>query len=70
MQIEVFKELWKENKDEDAKSMYEFNIRYLLEQMRNARAPMKEQCKYAWRLYAASHNLKGFFSNIQKIWQQ
>lgn len=70
MQIEVFKELWKENKDEDAKSMYEFNIRYLLEQMRNAKASKKEQCKYAWRLFAASRELKGLFSNMQKIWQQ
>ena len=70
MQIEVFKELWKVNNDEDAKSMYEFNIRYLLEQMQNSKAPKKEQYKYAWRLYVASHDLKGLFSNTHKIWQQ
>ena len=70
IQIEVFKELWKVNHDDDAKSMYEFNIRYLLEQMRNAKAPKLEQYKYAWRLYAASHDLKGLLSNMQKIWQQ
>lgn len=70
IQIEVFKELWKVNNDEDAKSMYLFNTRYLLEQMRNAKAPKREQYKYAWRLYAVSLDLNGLFSNIKKIWQQ
>jgi hypothetical protein len=50
--------------------MYELNTRYLLEQMRNVKAPKIEQYKYAWRLYASSHDMKGLFSNIQKIWQQ
>lgn len=67
MQIEVFKELWKVNHDDDAKSMYEFNIRYLLEQMRNAKAPKKEQYKYAWKLFVASGDLRGWLSNIIKI---
>lgn len=70
IQIEVFKELWKANNDDDAKSMYELNIRYLLEQMRKAKVPKKEQYKYAWRLYTASYDLKGLFSNMQKIWKQ
>ena len=67
VQIEVFKELWRVNHDDDAKSMYEFNIRYLLEQMRNAKAPKKEQYKYAWKLFVASGDLRGWLSNIIKI---
>ena len=70
VQIEVFKELWKVNKDNDAKSMYEFNIRYLLEQMRKVKAPKIGQYKYAWRLFAASQDFKGLFSNIEKILEQ
>lgn len=70
IQIEVFKELWKVNDDDDAKSMYERNVRYLLEQMRNAKTPKREQYKYAWRLFAASQDLKGLFSNVQKILKQ
>lgn len=67
VQIEVFKELWRVNHDDDAKSMYELNTRYLLEQMRNAKAPKKEQYKYAWKLFVASGDLRGWLSNIIKI---
>jgi len=67
IQIEVFKELWKVNHDDDAKSMYERNIRYILEQMRKAKAPKREQYKYAWRLFTASRDFKGWLSNIIKI---
>lgn len=70
IQIEVFKELWRVNNDDDAKSMYEFNIRYLLEQMQNTKAPKREQYKYAWVLFVASHDLRGLLSNLQKIWKQ
>jgi glycosyltransferase involved in cell wall biosynthesis len=67
IQIEVFKELWKVNNDEIAKEMYLFNTRYLLEQMRNAKAPKKEQYKYAWKLFVSSGDLRGWLSNIIKI---
>lgn len=70
MQIAVFKELWKVNNDEDAKSMYMLNTRYLLELMQKAKVPKKEQYKYAWRLFVVSRDLKGLFSSIKKIWQQ
>jgi len=59
--------LWKVNHDDDAKSMYERNIRYILEQMRKAKAPKREQYKYAWRLFTASRDFKGWLSNIIKI---
>ena len=67
MQIAVFKELWKVNHDDDAKSMYMLNTRYLLEQMKKSKAPKKEQYKYAWRMFVASRDLKGLLSNIKKI---
>lgn len=67
VQIEVFKELWLVNHDDDAKSMYELNIRYLLEQMRNVKVPKSEQCRYIWRLFGASADFKGLLSNIKKI---
>ena len=67
MQIAVFKELWKVNNDDDAKSMYMLNTRYLLELMQKAKVPKKEQYKYALRLFVASRDLKGLLSNIKKI---
>lgn len=70
MQIAVFEELWKVNHNNDAKSMYLLNARYLLEQMQKVKTPRREQYKYAWRLFVASHDLRGLLSNIKKIIQQ
>lgn len=67
IQIAVFKELWKVNNDEDAKSMYEFNIRYLLEQLRKTKGERKKQIKYAWALFVASRDLKGLLYNIGNL---
>lgn len=68
VQIEVFKELWRVNHDDDAKSMYELNTRYLLEQMKKSKAPRYKQFRYTWALFVASCDIKGFFANIRKIW--
>ena len=68
MQIAVFHELWKVNDDEDAKSMYMLNTRYLLEQMQKAKVPRYKQFRSAWALFVASCDIKGLFANIKKIW--
>lgn len=70
IQIEVFKELWKVNHDDDAKSMYERNIRYILEQMRDMKSPKREQCTYAWKHFVISHDMRGLLSNLFKILKQ
>lgn len=68
MQIAVFKELWKVNHDDDAKSMYMLNTRYLLEQMQKVKAHRYKQFRYAWALFVASCDIKELFANIRKIW--
>ena len=67
IQIAVFEELWRVNKDVRAKEMYEFNIRYLLEQLRKTRHTQCEQLHYIWALFFASRDFKGLISNLTKV---
>lgn len=67
IQIAVFKELWHVNNDERVKEMYEFNIRYLLEQLRKTKGSRMKQIKYAWALFLASRDMKGLMYNISNL---
>lgn len=67
VQIEVFKELWQANNDDDAKSMYELNTRYLLELLATNNYSKRMQLSYSWKLFVASGNIKEYLNNLWKM---
>lgn len=66
VQIAVFDELWKQNKDKRVREMYAFNVKYLLDSFKPDNTNRKELLNYAFRLFMIDKRLGKLIKNIIK----
>lgn len=68
MQVEIYAELWKVNKDNRLKEEYIRNIKYLLELLKEDKL-LTTYCYFMFKLFFISYNLKELLKNIYKFYK-